>query len=316
MRIQYFQPLSRGIERMKKDLFKPFDLGKWFVIGFTAFLAGFGEMRSSGIPNSGFRRRSNIGVEDVLYFPRKAWEWLAGHPGWAMLICIGLCLLFVIGLIFAWLSSRGKFMFLDNVVRSQAKVSESWREYKREGNSFFLWSFALGLIVLATIIAYVTYCFMSFQALYEKTGSSQALLFPAILAGAGFIAIAILGNFFSVLLRDFIVPIMYRDRISTIEAIQKFSVLFSSYFIYFLGYALFLLALWVAVTMSVVVIGCATCCIGFIILMIPYINAVVLLPITYAIRAFSLEFLEQFGPGYDIFPKPELNPPDGQTLAV
>jgi hypothetical protein len=51
----------------------------------------------------------------------------------------------------------------------------------------------------------------------------------------------------------------------------------------------------------VVVIGLFTCCAGFLLLAIPYVNAVILLPVSYTFRAFSLEFLAQFGSGFNCF---------------
>jgi hypothetical protein len=33
-------------------------------------------------------------------------------------------------------------------------------------------------------------------------------------------------------------------------------------------------------------------------------------------RAFSVEFLEQFGPEYRIFPNPDVNPPEPQQAPV
>ena len=36
-------PISHAIDRVKQVLFNPFDLGKWFTIGFCAWLAGLGE---------------------------------------------------------------------------------------------------------------------------------------------------------------------------------------------------------------------------------------------------------------------------------
>jgi hypothetical protein len=316
MGIHFFEPLSRAIARMKRELFNPFDLRKWFVIGFTAFLAGFADVGSSGLPGSGFRRRSRVDVEDVLYFPQRAWEWLGSHPGWAAVIGMAVFVILVVGVVITWLSSRGKFMFLDNVVRGRAKVVEPWYEYRKEGNSFFLWNISWGIIVLAVVLVYVVYCFVNLQGIYQQSGNTRALIMPAVLAGLGFFLITIISNFIFVLLRDFIVPIMYRDRISASEAVQKFSTLFSAYFLYFVGYGLFLFGLSIVIIAAIVLGGCATCCVGFVILAIPYINAVILLPISYVIRAFSVEFLEQFGAGYDIFPRPDAPPPGGQPLTV
>jgi hypothetical protein len=316
MKIQYIEPLSRGISRMKRDLFNPFDLRKWFVIGFTAFLAGLADVESSGLPGSSYRRRPKIDVEDVLYFPQRAWEWFTNHPGWAIAIVIVVFLISVISVALTWLSSRGKFMFLDNVVQGRFRVAEPWNEYRNEGNSFFLWNLSWGIIVLAVLVAYITYCFISLQTLYESSGNSRSLMMPAVLAGLGFLVLTVVSNFVFILLRDFVVPLMYRDRVPASEAVQKFVALFSDQFLYFVGYGLFLMCLLLGIVIGIMVVGCGTCCVGFVILAIPYINAVLLLPVSYALRAFSVEFLEQFGPGYDIFPKPDVNPQSVWTSAV
>lgn len=309
MRIQYFAPLSRGIQRTKRVLFRPLELHKWFTIGFTAFLAG---MANVGFPSgAGFssRRHSRFDLEQVLYFPQRAWEWLGNHPAWAMVIGIGVFLLLIIGVVLTWLSSRGKFMFLDNVVHSRAQVVAPWYEYRHEGNSFFLWNLAWGIVFGGISLAYAFYCFLGLQKIYEASGNGHTLILPAIMAGLGLVVFSIIGNFIFILLRDFVTVIMYRDRVSTGKALQKFLPLFFSHFFYFFGYGLFLLCLVIGISIVVILAGCLTCCIGFLILMIPYINAVALLPISYAMRSFSIEFLEQFGPEFRIFPKEDQIPP-------
>jgi hypothetical protein len=296
---------------MRRDLFNPFSLKKWFIVGFTAFLAGLIE---GGVPSNfstgrSIGRQSSFDPETVLYFPQKAWQWLTGHPGWAVLIAIAVFLAFAIGIIFTWLGCRGKFMFLDNVVHGQARVGTPWHEYRKEGNSFFLFYLIYGAISLAIFIAYVAYCFISLQSVYASRGAAGALIVPAIIAVLGFIVLSIISLFLLILLKDFVVLIMYRDRIPTLRAIEKLIPLFLSQFIYFLGYELFLLCLSLVILIGIVIAGCITCCIGFLILMIPYINAVILLPISYTLRAFSVEFFEQFGPEFQIFPRPDINPP-------
>ena len=39
-RIEIFQPFGDAFEWMKRMLFRPFDLKKWLVLGFAAFIAG------------------------------------------------------------------------------------------------------------------------------------------------------------------------------------------------------------------------------------------------------------------------------------
>jgi hypothetical protein len=314
MTIQYIEPLSQGISRMKKALFNPCDLKVWFTVGFTAFLAGLANM---GFPSgSGFRSHSKFELEKVLYFPQRALEWLTNHPGWATVIAVAVFVLFILGIVLNWLSSRAKFMFLDNVVWNRARVVAPWYEYRNEGNSFFLWTFVWGLLLFTLVIVYVFYVFMYLQTLYESTSNGRALIMPAILAGLAFFFISIINLFIFTLLKDFVVPIMYRDRITTWRAIQKFFPTFMSHFFHFIVYELFILCLGVLIIIGIIIAGCVTCCIGFLILAIPYINAVVLLPISYAMRAFAVEFLEQFGPEYQVFPNPDIIPPAPQQAAV
>jgi hypothetical protein len=89
MTIHYIEPLSRAISRTKQALFNPIDPRKWFVVGFTAFLAALADVElSGGFPDPSIRKASKLNVEDVLYFPQRAWEWLGYHPGWALLIAL------------------------------------------------------------------------------------------------------------------------------------------------------------------------------------------------------------------------------------
>src|SRR5438034_6803059 len=52
-KIEIFKPFGEAFELMKKILFRPFDLKKWFVIGFAAWLSNLG---SGGGYNSRFNR--------------------------------------------------------------------------------------------------------------------------------------------------------------------------------------------------------------------------------------------------------------------
>jgi hypothetical protein len=315
MRIQYFEPLSRAISRAKRDLFHPLDLKKWFVVGFAAFLAGLADVGLS-VPSPQIGKRARFDPEAVLYFPQRAWEWLTNHPVWVMVIAVSLFLFFIFMILLTWFSARGKFMFLDNVAWGRSRIVAPWYEYRKEGNSFFAWNLLWVVLTTAVVLVYLFYCFLNLQALHEGGRNARALILPAFLSGLGLVAITIVTSFAFILLRDFVVPIMYRNRITALEAIQKFLPLFFSQFLYFIGYGFFLLGLLLVIGIAILLFGCVTCCVGFIVLMIPYINAVVLLPVSYAIRAFSVEFLEQFGPEYQVFPKPEANPPDSLPITV
>ena len=138
MNIDFFNPLSRSWDRMKNALFQPFDITKWFVVGFTAFLA---ELLDGPHGNgSGKYKRDDVDFGDVADFPYNiAWDWLMDNPGWFSLIIFGIILLIAFLVLLTWLSSRGKFMFLDNVVHDRAKVTKPWYDFREHGNSLFLW---------------------------------------------------------------------------------------------------------------------------------------------------------------------------------
>ncbi|MFH0992602.1 MAG: hypothetical protein V1799_21605 [bacterium] len=311
MNVQYIDPLSRGFERMKSALFQPFDPKIWFVVGFTAFLAGLTDYHRGG--DTGFKNRGSVNWEDILYLPEKIWEWLINNPLWFTLVIIAMVVIIILAVLFTWLSSRGKFMFLDNVIHRRALVVAPWHEYRREGNSLFVWSFSFGLLAFGIIVVYVVTCFLSLYGLYEGTNDSGLLIAPAIFMGLGLITMFLLISFIELLLEDFIVPIMYKNRVSMVEALRLFFPLLVAHFFRFFAYALLVLLVTVFLIAGIVMVGLLTCCIGFLVLIIPYINAVVLLPISYTMRAFSVEFLEQFGPEYHFFPRRATNPATTET---
>ena len=49
MSIRYIEPLSRAVERAKDICFRPFDIGKWFVLGFACWLARLGQGGGGGV---------------------------------------------------------------------------------------------------------------------------------------------------------------------------------------------------------------------------------------------------------------------------
>ena len=299
MNITYIEPLSRAWNRMKTSLFVPFDLHKWLVVGFSAFLAGLAD----GGRGSGTARWSGRhGFREFLDFPNKAWDWLVSHPVWFIaIIFAGLCAV-IIGITLLWLSSRGKFMFLDNVVHNKAEIAKPWREFHREGNSLFLWRLVFGLIVLVLLFGFAVFFFMTASALFA--GSSDSRLPLVFIVGMGFLFlfVFVVIGYISLFLNDFVTPIMYKNNIPATQAWGRFLSLFERHFFYFIIYGLLVFGLMIGFVIVVVIAGLATCCIGWLLLVIPYIGTVITLPFWYTLRAFSLEFLGQFGPAYELFP--------------
>ncbi len=299
MNIEYLAPLSRGFDRMKYALFKPFDLNVWMRVGFTAFLAGLldGNGGSSGNSKGG-----DADFGDILDAPYQFSEWLFDNPGWFFLITFGAVCIFAIIVVFNWLSSRGKFMFLDNVVHKRALVSKPWHDFKNLGNSLFLWRFVYGLICFIVIFGFLGFLWNSTSSRFWDS-NGDVPWFHLFQMGFLFILVILTISYIEVMLDSFVIPIMYKQNLSATQAWQIFLDLHWANFAHFILFGLLAFMIMIAIIVMVVLFGLLTCCIGFLLLAIPYINSVVLLPITYSLRAFSLEFLAQFGEEWDTFPQ-------------
>lgn len=299
MNIEYIEPLSRSWERMKTALFRPFDIGKWFVLGFAVFLSQL--MRGGGIPN--FSAPSNNEIKrlpDIENIPGRVMDWIATHPGIMVLIVIGILIFIAIGVVFIWLSSRGTFIFLDNVVHNRAFIVKPWGRYKELGNSLFFWHILFGIVVFILLLPLLVFTYFQIVICVHAHSIAANIggVFVAVLL---WFAFSVVTNYISMFANSFVVPIMYRHDLKITQAWQKFFPILTSHFLYFILYGLFLLLLGLATAVTIILAGCLTCCIGFIPLIIPYINCVALLPVYFTFRAYSLEFLAQWGPDYSVF---------------
>jgi hypothetical protein len=314
MDIRYINPFSHAYGRMKSALLHPFDISKWFVVGFTAFLSGLADCNGANGTGRGDLMSGQDDFERALYMPKHAWEWLQENPTWMLVIAIAFVFIVILVIIGAWLSARGAFMFLDNVVHDRAEVKKPWHEFRREGWSLFLWRLAVGTIGFVIVMGYMVYCYLAILNIYERKEDILALIGPGLLMVLGLIIIGLLLQFLELLVSDFIVQIMYRSQLTVLAAWSRFVPLLGENFLRFVGYGFFVLGMRILVGLGVLLAGLLTCCIGFLIIIIPYIGSVVLLPVSYTFRAFSVEYLEQFGPEYHLFPRPEPPPDDPGVL--
>ncbi len=300
MNVSYFDPLTRAWNRMTTALFKPFDIGKWFVVGFTAFLAQLMDWPEGGSDNEG---KWHTDMDGFVSFPDVVREWFTDNPGLFTLIIFGLVVVLAIIILLTWLSSRGKFMFLENVVHNSAVVAKPWHQYRTEGNSLFVWRILYGLICVVAFSLVMVQCYQIVVDIYYDGFSVDEHLLRIIGMALLALALIIVSAYISLFLNDFVVPIMYKNNTTTTQAWNQFLSILTHHWLSFILYGLFILVLYIGVVAFVVIAGLVTCCLGFLLLIIPYISSVILLPISYTFRSFSLEFLEQFGPEFVIFPR-------------
>jgi len=295
-KIEIFKPFGEAFELMKRILFQPFDLKKWLVIGFSAWLANLGGGGGGGNFNYPDNRREEA---------HKLNEAIGQIPQPVLItgICILVCLVLLLIVLFAWLRARGRFILVDCIVRNRAAVAEPWKEFRAEGNSFFLFSLLIALVVVPVIV--ITGLVLIVPFIPGRGQAEPGVAFWIGISLTAFISVCLI--FVWALASQLMVPIMYRQRCRARVAFARAVRLVSSHPGPILLYVLFFMLLAVAMAMISCAVTCATCCIAA----IPYVGTVILLPIPVTLGAFSLLFLRQFGPDYDVwasFMPPEFLP--------
>ena len=298
MNVSYLGPLQRAIARARSILFTPFRLETWLVLGFAAFLS---DWFSGGWGHSGWERRFGRGNFPGGHFPGPHLHDLLPALVWGPLLAGLIVLALAVGVVFLWLGSRGKFVFLEGVALGRAAIVEPWTRTAPLGNSLFLWklgfSFVSGLLILGLVFTTIGSALLGWLGFHERVAMA-----PPIVGGIALVGFAgLLVAFVGLLLDDFVVPLMYRHGLRANEAWRRFLPLLREHPGPFVLYALFVLVLCVAVGAVVVAAGLATCCVGFLLLMTPYVGQIVLLPLHVAYRALGPEFLGQFGPEFQVF---------------
>jgi hypothetical protein len=293
MNISYILPLQRSWARAVRMLFRPFEIGKWFVLGFAAFLSEYLSWGYSGSRSHYERQPVAIPHEALM----RVAEFLRNPLGMTLVLWILLCALAVV-VLFLWISSRGKFILLENVVHEQAGIVEPWKRFRRIGNSLFAWRLGFSLVCLLIVGAMILPFAATIAALVSQNAFHPADLLVLVPLVAMLAPFGIVFAYTLLFLNSFVVPIMYRDGLSALTAWRRFLDVFRVHPMAFVVFGLFSFALTVLVGFAIVAFGMATCCVGFFLLSLPYIGSVLLLPVELTARALGPEFLSQFGPAY------------------
>jgi len=295
--ISVIEPIGPAFEKVKTILFKPFDLRKWFVIGFCAWLAYLGKGGSGG--NGGGRgggpseAREAFGEAKVFVLENLAWI--------IPVALIGVMLIIVLWLVFTWLSSRGRFMFLHCVAENKAEVKVPWTKFQQHANSLFLFRIVLGLIGFAAMGLPLLLVGGIIAIMIAGNIPNVAGVFGILMIVLLIIAIAIVFTIIGKFTTDFVVPIMSLRTTSCVAAWREFLTLLSANKASFLLYILFQIVIALAIGAIILTAVFVTCCCAACILAIPYIGTVLMLPVLVFKRAYSLLYLGQFGPEFDVF---------------
>jgi hypothetical protein len=311
-------PIQPAIERARHLLFQPFDLAKWFAIGFCAWLAHLGE---GGFTGFNGRFPSSRGVPQVPSLPSlpeagERWEQLQAEVMrnlyWILPLAVALVVfILALSLLMVWLSSRGEFMFLHCVALNRAEVAVPWRQHAGKARSLFFFRLTLGLIAVVPSLLLLTTIGVFVVRIFRQGGTDLASWLPLIAAalalfglGLGFVIVA-------KLTRDFVVPIMYLRGGTCREAWSELLGLFAGRLHLLIVYLLFQIVIALAIGIAVLITVIATCCLAGCLLLLPYLGTVALLPVLVFQRAYSVYYLGQLGAQYNLFqaaPPPPASP--------
>lgn len=292
-RIEVFEPFSKAFDLTKLILFQPFDVAKWLVIGFAAFLSHLG-----GGGGNGFNFNANpsrLGHGDWNWRVRSATNDVFGStadwPGWVWpSIIIGGLAFIAIVVLCLWIGARGKFIFTDCIVRNRGAIVEPWREFKNEGNSYFLFSLLVAVIILTTLGLASLPLWLPFALHGEAARGTGLVLGISFLA---VIAIVVLVGY--TVISSFMVPVMYRQKCGAGRAFGASLAALTAYPGPVILYILFTVVLYIAFALIACLLTCVTCCI----VAIPYVGTVIMLPFYVFFMSYLLLFVRQFGPDYD-----------------
>jgi hypothetical protein len=302
-------PVSPAIEHTKRVLFRPFDLGKWFVIGFCAWLAGLGERGGSfNVPGGGGGGHGGGGgqpgqevqhaFEQVRDYFIHNWQWLVP------VVATVLLLVFALGFLFIWLSCRGKFMFLHCVALNKAEVAGPWNKYAAEANSLFWFRLGLALVGMLIFLPIFVVIGLIIYSMGIKNNWNPAGFVSLFGLGMVFLVGALAFGIINLFTKEFVVPIMYLQRKRCVEAWGVFRRLLTANVGRFVLYLLFQIVLGLAIGTMILAIVLVTCCVAGCFLSIPYIGTVLMLPVLVFMRSYSLLYFAQYGPEYNVFPPP------------
>jgi len=304
--INFTRAFDSAWERMMVILFRPFDFGKWLVIGLSAFLAGLLQ-GGNGFNGSSFNNLGNLNKSSGSQIPSANLQQLqssfahiiTGMQIGLIVFLAAVFMLFIFALIFVmyWLGARGQFLLLDNVVRNRGNIGWPWQYYSRQANSLFgiyLLFMAVSFAIIVPII--VVAVVMALPLFHQHRWPAGGEIVGFIVLGLVYLAIVFALGFVFFVFREFGVPIMFRNGLMARPAFMETMGLIGKH----PGSVMIFILLRIALSIAVAVVSvaaCCVCCIG----VIPYVGTVAILPALIYVRCFTLDCLAQFGPQYDVW---------------
>jgi len=293
--IRIVKPLDRSFPRMVDTLFRPFNAAYWFIAGFAVWLTQLPDLAI--LPMQIFDQLTVLLDEEDLMraLVERTNELMVGGA-----VLLGLCGLLWLGL--SWIACRAEFVFLEFALHPGVKFGEAWRTSRARYLTYYYWELGFGLITLLWMAAVWLGFGYAIRSTMIGFPHPRILLAGLLLAFLTLFLVAALIGYVKLLVKDFILPVMYKHACGIVDAWALFWPVCKEHFVRVYLYALFKLLLVFLVGILGGVLVIMTCCIAA----SPYIGTVILMPATLLLRLYSLHFLAQFGEAFDLLDPPTL----------
>ncbi|MFC1590544.1 hypothetical protein ACFL42_03540 [Candidatus Omnitrophota bacterium] len=273
--------ISKSVDRTMLILFRPFNLKKWLLLLFIAYMAGAigggngsGGGRGGGTPpkeaeaqeersifNEYSSKESDKAPAPAVNAPAEEKSGaLAGllpgpsadkqppSAGFLVLVITPIVILiFGLVVLLTWLSARFRFIWYDSMVKNDASVKGPFIQYKTEGDSLFRFFLLLLLVTLLALGVIGVWAFFTgsvsgiFGAGTQPSIDVIYKVFILPIIALGVVIITLV--VFTVFIDDFVVTIMAMDRSLFLPAWRKFLEIFRQNRKDFILYLLVLLGL-------------------------------------------------------------------------
>ena len=153
---------------------------------------------------------------------------------------------------FLWLSSRLNFVLLDTIVTREPAIKEPFKKHKETGNSYFVWMLAfLGISIGAILIAGLVIALSVGIAKWNLVVGVPLVILGGLLA----LAVLLVMIFVGIAMHDFVLPVMYREKIPAMNAMNKFLETDTFAFGKVFQYLLVIFGLWILAIIVQSIVG-------------------------------------------------------------
>ena len=286
-------------QRMVQTLFRPFDLARWFSIGFCAWLAqiGSGPNLQGLVDVEAFKRQVEAGTASATSLVSMMLDKLASTPLLTAAALAAVVFSLLASVLLCWLRARGSLMFLHRIYRPNATIREAWQVAGPSGRALFWWRLGLGAIGWLALLALGSGAAVSLGLGLLRSrdwaGIGAAVTLPwALVWGGGLVFLLLVWGTVKSLSFHFMEPCLYRDGAGVWAAWQRVWALCRDYPLAVTRFYVLLTLLMLAAGIAVMAFILFSCCLGFFLLLMPVVGAVALLPLLWLLRGFGAAFID------------------------